>query len=81
MIRVMVLQINDYMVSYESVRRRFIETKIITQYSEFQKDATDKQTYEAYYNVLYEEMRLTLEAMNSPKQVEKEEIAKNEVYY
>ena len=48
----MVLQINDYMVSYESVRRRFIETKIITQYSEFQKDATDKQTYEAYYNVL-----------------------------
>lgn len=31
--------------------------------------------------IIYEEMRLTLEAMNSPKQVEKEEIAKNEVYY
>lgn len=31
MIRVMVLQMNDYMVPYESVRRRAIETKIITQ--------------------------------------------------
>ena len=31
-------------------------------YDEFQKDAIDKQTYEAYYDVLYEEMRLTLEA-------------------
>ena len=43
----------------------------VIQYNEFQKDAMDKQTYEAYYDVLYEEMRLTLEAMNSPKQVEK----------
>lgn len=33
-------------------------------YNEFQKDVLDKHTYEAYYNVLYEEMRLTLEAMN-----------------
>lgn len=31
LIRVMVLQMNDYMVPYESVRRRVIETKIITQ--------------------------------------------------
>ena len=31
LIRVMVLQMNDYMVPYESVRRRIIETKIITQ--------------------------------------------------
>ena len=31
MIRVMVLQMNDYMVPYESVRRRAIETTIITQ--------------------------------------------------
>ncbi len=31
LIRVMVLQMNDYMVPYESVRRRLIETKIITQ--------------------------------------------------
>ena len=44
----------------------------VIQYDEFQKDAVDKQTYEAYYDVLYEEMRLTLEAMNSPKQVEKQ---------
>lgn len=31
LIRVMVLQMNDYMVPYESVRRRVIETKIISQ--------------------------------------------------
>lgn len=31
LIRVMVLQMNDYMVPYESVRRRAIETMIITQ--------------------------------------------------
>ena len=31
LIRVMVLQMNDYMVPYESVRRRVVETKIITQ--------------------------------------------------
>lgn len=31
LIHIMVLQMNDYMVPYESVRRRVIETKIITQ--------------------------------------------------
>lgn len=31
LVRVMVLQMNDYMVPYESVRRRVVETKIITQ--------------------------------------------------
>ncbi|MCC8102717.1 MAG: ImmA/IrrE family metallo-endopeptidase [Clostridiales bacterium] len=31
LIRVIVLQMNDYMVPYESVRRRLVETKIITQ--------------------------------------------------
>ena len=31
LIRVIVLQMNDYMVPYESVRKRVIETKIITQ--------------------------------------------------
>lgn len=30
LIRVMVLQMNDYMVPYESVRRRFVETEIIS---------------------------------------------------
>ena len=50
-------------------------------YDEFQKDAIDKQTYEAYYDVLYEEMRLTLEAMNSPKQVEKLCLQKGQTIY
>ncbi len=50
-------------------------------YNEFQKDAVDKQTYEAYYDVLYEEMRLTLEAMNSPKQVEKLCLQKGQTIY
>lgn len=39
----------------------------VIQYNEFQKDVIDKQSYEAYYGMLYEEMRLTLEAINSPK--------------
>ncbi|MCC8102716.1 MAG: hypothetical protein LIP11_10820 [Clostridiales bacterium] len=43
----------------------------VIEYKEFQKDEVDKQTYEAYYDMLYEEMRLTLEAMDSPKKVEK----------
>ena len=50
-------------------------------YNEFHKDAVDKQTYEAYYDVLYEEMRLTLEAMNSPKQVEKLCLQKGQTIY
>ncbi len=41
----------------------------------------DKQTYEAYYDILYEEMRLTLEAMNSPKQVEKLRLHKGQTIY
>ena len=46
----------------------------VIQYSEFQKDATDKQTYEAYYDVLYEEM-------NSPKQVEELCLHKGQTIY
>lgn len=50
-------------------------------YNEFQKDAADRQTYEAYYDVLYEEMRLTLEAINSPKQVGKLCLRKGQTIY
>ena len=50
-------------------------------YTEFQKDDIDKQTYEAYYDVLYEEMRKTLEAMNGPKQVEKLCLKKGQTIY
>lgn len=50
-------------------------------YNEFQKDVTDKQSYEAYYHVLYEDMRLTLEAMNSPKKVEKLCLHKGKTIY
>lgn len=60
-------------LSLHSYFVRLVEEKYIRviQYNEFQKDAIDKQTYEAYYGVLYEDMRLALEAMNSPKKVEK----------
>lgn len=62
----------EHELSLHSYFVRLVEDGYIRviQYNEFQKDVTDKQTYEAYYDVLYEEMRLTLEAMNSPKQVE-----------
>ena len=53
----------------------------VMSYNEFQKDAIDKQTYEAYYDVLYEEMRLILEAINSPKQVEKLCLQKGQTIY
>lgn len=43
----------------------------VIQYKEFQKDASDKQSYEAYYEILYEDMRLALEALDGPKQIEK----------
>lgn len=50
-------------------------------YSEFQRDKTDKQVYEDYYAELYEDMRLALEAMNSPKQVEKLCLHKSKTIY
>ena len=42
LIRIMVLQMNDYMVPYESVRRRLIETEIIN--SEIGKLLSDNET-------------------------------------
>lgn len=53
----------------------------VVRYDEFQKDESDKQSYEFYYDVLYEEMRLTLEAVNSPKQVEKLCLHKGQTIY
>lgn len=53
----------------------------VVQYNEFQKDATDRQVYEEYYNMLYEDMRLALEAMNSPKQVERLFLPKGKTIY
>ena len=65
--------IYEYELSLYSYFVRLVEEKYIRviSYNEFQKDTADKQTYEDYYDVLYEEMILTLEAMNSPKQIEK----------
>ena len=58
--------IYEHELSLHSYFIRLIEEDYIRviQYNEFQKDAIDKQSYEAYYNVLYEDMRLTLESMN-----------------
>ncbi len=53
----------------------------VIQYNEFQKDAVDKQLYEAYYGVLYEDMRQALEATSSPKQVEKLCLHKGQTIY
>ena len=65
--------IYEHELSLYSYFVRLVEEKYIRviSYNEFQKDTADKQTYEDYYDVLYEEMRLTLEAMNSPKKIEK----------
>lgn len=53
----------------------------VIQYNEFQKDASDKQSYEAYYNVLYEDMRLALEAIGGLKQIEKLCLHKGQTVY
>lgn len=75
--------IYEHELSLHSYFVRLIEEGYIRviQYSEFQKDAMDKQTYEAYYDVLYEEMRQTLETMNSPKQVEELCLHKGQTIY
>lgn len=75
--------IYEHELSLHSYFVRLVEEDYIRviQYKEFQKDEIDKQSYEAYYEVLYEEMRLTLEAMNSPKQVEKLCLHKGKTIY
>jgi len=75
--------IYEHELSLYSYFVRLVEEKYIKviQYNEFQKDEIDKQSYEDYYSVLYEDMRLTLEAMNSPKQVEKLCLHKGQTIY
>lgn len=75
--------IYEHELSLHSYFVRLVEEDYIgvIQYNEFQKDEIDKQSYEAYYEVLYEDMRLTLEAMNSPKQVEKLCLHKGKTIY
>lgn len=75
--------IYEHELSLHSYFVRLVEEKDIRviQYNEFQKDAVDKQLYEAYYGVLYEDMRLALKAMNSPKQVEKLCLHKGQTIY
>lgn len=60
-------------LSLHSYLKRLVEEGYIRiiQYNEFLKDASDKQSYEAYYEILYEDMRLALEALGGPKQIEK----------
>lgn len=53
----------------------------VIQYSEFQKDAFDKQIYENQYDVIYEEMRLALDAIGGPKQIEKLCLHKGQTIY
>lgn len=53
----------------------------VIQYNEFQKDTSDKQSYEAYYYILYEDMRLALEALAGPKQIEKLSLHKGQTIY
>lgn len=53
----------------------------VISYNEFQKDDIDKQIYEAYYDILYEDMRLTLDAMGSLKHVERLCLRKGQTIY
>ncbi len=75
--------IYEHELSLHSYFVRLVEEGYIRviQYNEFQKDASDKQSYEAYYDVLYEDMRLALEASGGPKQIEKLSLHKGQTIY
>lgn len=70
-------------LSLHSYFKRLVEEGYIRviQYNEFQKDASDKQSYEAYYEILYEDMRFALEALGGPKQIEKLSLHKGRTIY
>lgn len=53
----------------------------VVPYDEFIKDEVDKKSYEEYYGILYEEMRVSLEVMGSPKQIEKLCVHKGKTIY
>lgn len=75
--------IYEHELSLHSYFKRLVSEGYIrvVQYKEFQKDVSDKQSYEAYYDILYEEMRLNLEARGGPKQIEKLHIHKGKTIY
>lgn len=75
--------IYEHELSLHSYLKRLAEEGYIReiQYNEFQKDASDKQSYEAYYDILYEDMRLALEALGGPKQIEKLSLHKGQTIY
>ncbi|MDE6749684.1 MAG: hypothetical protein K2K21_11590 [Lachnospiraceae bacterium] len=73
----------EHELSLHSYFIRLVEEGYIRviQYNEFQKDASDQQSYEAYYEILYEDMRLALEALGGPKQIEKLSLHKGHTIY
>lgn len=52
----------------------------VISYDEFQKDPSDKESYEAYYHVLYEDLRLALKASGC-KQIDKLCLHKSQTIY
>lgn len=50
-------------------------------YNEFQRDACEKELYEAYFSVLYEELRQALEAIGSSKAMVKLELGRGQTIY
>lgn len=79
--------VHPYMYQHELSLHSYFQKLVaeayirVIPYQEFQKDEIDRQTYEAYYNVLYEEMRVTLEAVGGPKQIEKLILHKGQTIY
>ena len=70
-------------LSLHSYFKRLVEEGYlrVIQYNEFLKDASDKQSYEAYYETLYEDMRLALKALGGSKQIEKLSLHKGQTIY
>jgi len=68
--------VHPYMYEHEFCLHSYLQRLVdngyirLIQYNEFQKDANDKQMYESYYSILYEDLRKALEAIDSPKQIE-----------
>lgn len=75
--------ISEHELSLHSYLKHLIDEGYIQviPYSEFQKDESDEKSYRGYFEILYEDLRQLLEALESPKQMEKLNVPKGQTIY
>ena len=75
--------IYEHELSLKSYLKKLVDENYIrvVRYDEFQKDESDKLTYEYFFEMLYEDLRQALDAIGSPKQMDKLDLAKGQTIY